>query len=122
VCVSAHSIERLVIEVANGNGGDGELVIAAAREFGRVIGVAMDGLNDGVCEETAGDLFEGLGIEVFEFVADAGADRGVSAEEGMDGVFDGLGGGVHNAGEGMNLDDLRGYAVGILSGLAFGGI
>lgn len=110
--LTAHLFERGLIECANGDGGEGELVVAASREFGRVIGFVVYGLYDGVCEEAAGDLFEGLGIEVFEFVSDAGADGGVSAEEGVNGLLDGLCGGVHDAGEGVDFDDLGGLSVG----------
>jgi len=73
-----------------------------------VVGLVVCALDDWVEEEAFGDGF-GFGFgEAGDVVAVAGGDvEGVvwcEVEEVLDGVFDGLGCGVHDAGEWVDLD------------------
>jgi hypothetical protein len=118
VGVAAEFDEFGLGEAADTDGAEGEGVVVAVREGGGGPGAGDDLVDDGVGEGLGRGGESGVRGKSEEVEAGAGGDGGVDVEEGAEAFADGLGGGVHDTGEGVNLD---GGGVGGSRGGAWGG-
>lgn len=104
VSVPAECFEVCVGEAPDRDVGDRGVVVVALGEFARVVGLGVGGLNDGVHEQAGGERVGLLLRDPLEGVAGAGGDLGGDLVEVAEGVADGGGGGVHDAGQWVHFD------------------
>jgi hypothetical protein len=100
--------------------GERGVVGVALGQLGGVVRFGVHGLDDGVHQQAGG---EGVGLvlcDPLKGVAHAGGDLGVDAVEVSQGVAEGGGGGVHHAGQGVDLDEGGGAVAGGAGGGGLG--
>lgn len=106
MCVTAHALEGRVIEIADRDSSHLERAGVAAGELVGHEGLGVDRVDDGIGEEACGEASGVLAGGAADVVSRAGRDADVDIEHLLDGFADGLGGGVHDAGEGVDLDEV----------------